>query len=207
MYADVIARHHPDEDTVIHIQSVYDLIREHPASVSSSEDFKKTPTFHFLGRTSKAERKAFRRQHRRPHRPFLRYRLEDHCLIGYRDERFRPSMQGHAPVPVETLRAVLAYEHGEALNPTSRCDDLVDVVGYRRNVYTLKFCEVCHLLLNHDLHGGRNIGRILLAYIQSNGDINSRPAALSRGNHRAALNDENDDDFDEKEENLNGVME
>ena len=63
------------------------------------------------------------------------------------------------------------------------------------------------MLLDRDLNEGRNIGRILLAYIQSNGDINSRPAALSRGYNRAALNDENDDDFDEKEENPNEVME
>ena len=55
-------------------------------------------------------------------------------------------------------------------------------------------------MLDRDINGARNIGRILLAYIESNGDVNSRPLALSRGNNRRALVDVNDDEFDQDEE-------
>ncbi|KAG2206207.1 hypothetical protein INT45_000990, partial [Circinella minor] len=86
------------------------------------------------------------------------------------------------------------------LVPTSQCDNAQDAVGFRRNVYALKFCDECDLLLDRDINGARNIGRILLAYIESNGDVNSRPLALSRGNNRRALVDVNDDEFDQDEE-------
>ncbi|KAG2216428.1 hypothetical protein INT45_005903 [Circinella minor] len=40
VYTDVIMRHHPDEDVVLPIQSVYDMLMQNPATVSSADQFR-----------------------------------------------------------------------------------------------------------------------------------------------------------------------
>ena len=50
------------------------------------------------------------------------------------------------------------------------------------------------MLVVSGINGGRNIVWILLTFIESNGNINSRPLALSRDANRIALADVNDDE-------------
>ncbi|KAI9271734.1 hypothetical protein BDA99DRAFT_594929, partial [Phascolomyces articulosus] len=73
------------------------------------------------------------------------------------------------------------------------------ISGFRRDVYPIKYCDTSDLLLDRDINGCRNIGRIFHAYIESGGNINSRPATSSRVNNRRALNDEFDEGGEEND--------
>ncbi|KAI7846563.1 hypothetical protein BDC45DRAFT_529052 [Circinella umbellata] len=63
------------------------------------------------------------------------------------------------------------------LTYTSQCPDRVRAAGYRRNVYPYRWCRHCRVI-DRDLNAANNIGRVFTAYINSNGDPNSRPLYL-----------------------------
>lgn len=49
-----------------------------------------------------------------------------------------------------------------------------------RTTYPLKQCHTCNTVWNRDYNASRNIAQILIRYIESEYDINSRPAHLTR---------------------------
>ncbi|KAI7851834.1 hypothetical protein BDC45DRAFT_559213 [Circinella umbellata] len=83
-------------------------------------------------------------------------------------------------------------EENNPLTRTSQCPDRVRAAGYRRNVYPYRWCRHCERgidengenvlgrVIDRDLNAANNIGRVFTAYINSNGDPNSRPLYLRR---------------------------
>lgn len=72
-------------------------------------------------------------------------------------------------------------DDGQRLHWTSTCPDRVQVHDFRNKVYAMKWCPNCQVVFDRDLSASTNIYRILEQYMASDGDIDSRPAAMSRG--------------------------
>ncbi|KAG2221699.1 hypothetical protein INT45_002737 [Circinella minor] len=139
------------------------------------------PTFF---RHSKKERKNHRRAVRRERRRQPGYVPPLPTIVAYGDGRLRPSMRGYEPTPVEFIKVgVIQIEI---------CGYVQIIAGYRRNVYPYRWCRHCERgidengenvlgrVIDRDLNAANNIGRVFTAYINSNGDPNSRPLYLRR---------------------------
>ncbi|KAJ8656147.1 hypothetical protein O0I10_008160 [Lichtheimia ornata] len=72
-------------------------------------------------------------------------------------------------------------DDGQRLHWTSTCNDRVQVDDFRNNVYALKWCPTCQTVFDRDIGASSNIHFIFELYMLSDGELDSRPPAMQRG--------------------------
>ncbi|CAO3652375.1 unnamed protein product [Mucor hiemalis] len=128
---------------------------------------------------------------------------EETPILSYGDKSLRPTMRRHAALPVkhireffsETMITIMVDEFrtsamcsfcGEPLAtprataPLGEAETTQERWDRLNTTYPLKQCAHCKTVWNRDFNASRNMAQILISYIESEYDINSRPAHLTR---------------------------
>ncbi|KAJ8656592.1 hypothetical protein O0I10_007669 [Lichtheimia ornata] len=85
-------------------------------------------------------------------------------------------------------------ENGARLHWTSICPGREQVHDFRNKVYALKWCPNCQFVFDRDINASTNIHRIFELYMANDGGIESRPAAMSRGQVQEVVNEVEEED-------------